>query len=155
MPAIVQLKKCLYGLPQASKYFDDHLSSRVITMGFTRLISDADVFLLECDGEKVILSKHENDCLLAGTRGTSLLSYVSTELEKSYTLTTTIEPTNFVGLVITSDRTNKSITITQPNYVAKLIDLYSAPVTTAKHPMMEDLNIYLLILYYFYAWKST
>jgi hypothetical protein len=40
MPAIVQLKKCLYGLPQASKYFDEHLSSVLINIGFKRLISD-------------------------------------------------------------------------------------------------------------------
>ena len=53
MPAIVQLKKCLHGLPQASKYFDDHF----LTIGFTRCVSDAEVFILSRGGEHVILSK--------------------------------------------------------------------------------------------------
>ena len=41
MPYIVKLKKCLYGLPQASKYFDEHLSSRLLAIGFTRCVSDS------------------------------------------------------------------------------------------------------------------
>ena len=138
MPAIVELKKYLYGLPQASKHFDEHLSSRLISMGFTRCVSDAEVFILSKGDEKVILSKHIDDCLLAGTRGTPLLAYVSAELSKSYSLTTTIEPTNFVGLAITRDRTNRSLTISQPHFTSKLIDLYSVTPTTARYPMSED-----------------
>ena len=103
MPQIVQLKKCLYGLPQASKYFDEHLSSRLLALGFFWCVSDAEVFLLSRGGEQVILSKHVDDCLLAATKGSNLLALVNSELEKSYTLTTIIEPTNFVGMAITRD----------------------------------------------------
>ena len=91
-PPIVQLKKCLYGLPEASKYSDEQLSSRLLAMGFKRLVSDVEIFLLTRDGEYVILLKHIDDCLLAATRGSKLLEFVSSELEKSYTLTATIEP---------------------------------------------------------------
>ena len=138
MPYIVQLKKCLYGLPQASKYFDEHLSSRLLAMGFQRCISDAEMFVLSRAGEKVILSKHVDDCLLAGTKGSTLLAYVESELKKTYQLTTTIEPHNFVGLAISRDRANRSITISQPHFVNKIIDLYSIPTSTAKYPMAED-----------------
>ena len=104
MPPIVQLQKCLYGLPQASKYFDEHLSARLLSIGFVRFISDAEVFTLSRNGEQVILLKHVDDCLLAATRGSKLLSFVSAELQKSYSLTTSVEPTNFVGLAISRDR---------------------------------------------------
>ena len=53
-------------------------------------------------------------------------------------MTTSIEPANFVGLAITRDRANKSITITQPNYVNTLIDRFSIPTSSAKYPMSED-----------------
>ena len=76
MPAIIQLKKCLYGLSQASKYFDDHLSSRILAMGFIRCVSDSAVFTLSCGGEQVTLSKHIDDCLLAATRGSEILAFV-------------------------------------------------------------------------------
>jgi hypothetical protein len=128
----------LYGLPQASKYFDEHLSSVLINIGFKRLISDSEVFLLTRGSEKVILTKHVDDILLAGTSGTNLLSFVSSELAKIYTMTTSIEPTNFVGLSISRNRSARSITISQPNYVASLIDKFSAPTSSAKYPMSED-----------------
>ena len=55
-----------------------------------------------------------------------------------YSLTTHSEPNNFVGLAIYRDRLNKSITISQPNYVATLIDRFSIPTSSAKCPMSED-----------------
>ena len=45
---------------------------------------------------------------------------------------------NFVGLAISRDRQKKSITISQPYFVDKIIDLYSIPSSTAKYPMSED-----------------
>jgi hypothetical protein len=128
----------LYGLPQASKHFDEHLSTRLLAMGFVRCISDSEVFTLSRGGEQVVLLKHVDDCLLAATRESKLLSFVSTELSKSYSLTTSVEPTNFVGFAITRDRPNKSISITQPHFVGNLIDLYSIPPSSAKYPMSED-----------------
>ena len=59
----------------------------------------------------LIFLKHVDDCLLAATRGSKLLEFVSDELKKSYSLTTYIEPTNFVGLAISRDRQHKSIAI--------------------------------------------
>ena len=96
------------------------------------------MFTLSRGGQQVILLKHVDDCLLAATRGSDLLAYVSSELSKSYSLTTSTEPTNFVGFAISRDRANKSITISQPHFVGSLIDLYSIPPSTAKYPMAED-----------------
>ena len=123
MPAIVKLQKCLYGLPQASKYFDDHLSTVLLSIGLTRLITDSEVFVLSRDDEQVILTKHVDDILLAGTRGIKLLSFVS----KIYNLTTTIEPKTFVGLFISRDRSSRSLTITLPNYTNTIIEKFSVP----------------------------
>ena len=94
------------------------------------------VFILHRDDEKVILVKHVDDCLLAATKGSSLLDFVSKSLSKVYTLTTSIEPTNFVGLAIISP--NKSLTITQSNYAATLIDRFSITTSSAKYPTSED-----------------
>ena len=75
MPPIVELVKYIYGLPQGSKYFDDHLSSTLLSIGFTRCIVDSEVFILRRGDEKVILVKHVDDCLLAGTKGSTLIDF--------------------------------------------------------------------------------
>ena len=57
-------------------YFDEHLSLRLLAMGFVRYVLDAEVFALSRGEEQVILSKHVDDYLLAATRGSKLLSFV-------------------------------------------------------------------------------
>ena len=107
-------------------------------MGFKCLVSDAEVFLLTHGGEYVILSKHVDDCLLAATKGSKLLNFVSSELAKCYTLTATIAPKNFAGLAISRNRAVKSITISEPHFVSKILDLCSVPTSSVKYPMSED-----------------
>ena len=48
------------------------------------------------------------------------------------------DPTNFDSLAISRDRSNRSMTINQPNYVATLIDRFSIPTSFVKYPMCED-----------------
>ena len=72
MPPIIQLIKCIYELPQASKYFDDHLSSTFLSIGFTHCVADSEVFILNRGDEKVILVKYVDDCLFSATKGSSL-----------------------------------------------------------------------------------
>ena len=90
MSPIVELKKYLYGLLQASKYFDEHLSATLLSIGFIRFISDAEVFILREGDHVVFLSKHVDECLLAGTKGTHLLAAVSAKLAETYKMTTII-----------------------------------------------------------------
>ena len=41
-PPVVKSIKWIYGLPQVSKYFDDHLSSTLMSTGVTRCITDSE-----------------------------------------------------------------------------------------------------------------
>ena len=56
----------------------------------------------------------------------------------TYSLATSIELTNFVGLAIYRDREKKSLVISQPHFVGKIMELYSVPTIKAKYPMVED-----------------
>ena len=138
MPPIVELLKCIYGLPQAAKYFDEHVTERLLSMGFKRCISDSQLFVLTKDGETLYLLKHVDDFICGAPKGSSLLAFVAAELGKSYTLTSHKEPTNFVGLAISRDRPNRKITLTQPSYVATLQERFPIAPTSPMYPMRED-----------------
>jgi len=107
-------------------------------MGFTRCISDNQLFVLRKDSQLVYLLKHVDDLMLAAPKGSNLLSFVETELSKSYKLTTSLNPENFVGLAIFRDRKNHKITLTQPSYVAKLDERFQTKNTSPTYPMSED-----------------
>ena len=47
MPPVVELLKCIYGLPQAAKYFDEHVTSRLLGIGFRRCVFDSQLFILD------------------------------------------------------------------------------------------------------------
>ena len=138
MPPVVELLKCIYGLPQAAKYFDEHVTSRLLAMGFKRCVSDSQLFILDKNNEKLLLIKHVDDFLCAAPKGSNLLTFVSDELSKSYTLTSHKEPSNFVGLAISRDRSRKKITLTQPSYVATLQQRFPVIITNPTYPMRED-----------------
>ena len=124
MPAIMRLRKCIYGLPQVSRYFNDHLSATLLSDGFKRLISDPQIYIKQMDDKKLICSTHVDDLLCAATKNTSLLSGMSTHLSTVYDITVTIEPTNHLGLVVSRDRSNFALTLTQPAYVTEILDKF-------------------------------
>ena len=138
MPAIVKLQKCLYGLPQASKYFDEHFSSVLFSLGFKRCISDAQLFILRRGKDFVYLLKHVDDIILASPRASVLRTEVSAALESKYTLTTDYTPSNFVGLAISRDRENRQLTLTQPHYVDTVLSRFVIPSYSPAAPMQED-----------------
>ena len=78
MPAIMRLRKCIYGLPQASRYFNDHLSATLLSDGFKRLISDPQIYIKQFTDKKIICSTHVDDLLCAATKHTALLPNMST-----------------------------------------------------------------------------
>ena len=138
MPAIVKLQKCLYGLPQASKYFDEHFSSVLFSLGFKRCISDGQLFILRDGDDYVYLLKHVDDCILASPRNSPLRARVSAALGEKYTLTTDLNPTNFVGLAIARDRAAHHITLSQPHYIDTILSRFAVPTYSPLAPMQED-----------------
>jgi hypothetical protein len=107
-------------------------------MGFTRCISDNQLFVLRRRDDFVYLLKHVDDCLLAGPKGSVLLKTVGEDLSKSYTITTDTDPTNFVGLAITRNRPNRKITLRQPHYINTLAQRFQIKPSTPSYPMAED-----------------
>ena len=67
MPAIVMLRKCIYGLPQASNRFREHSDKTLRKDGFVPLISDPCVYIKKDPGGFVIAMVHVDDIAFAGT----------------------------------------------------------------------------------------
>jgi hypothetical protein len=138
LPPIVKLLKCIYGLPQASKYFDNHFSAVLYDIGFTRCISDDQLFILRRADDYVYLLKHVDDVLMAAPRGSRLMDEVSDTIGTKYKVTRDDSPANFVGLAITRNRGAHKITLTQPKYIETSLQRFEIPFTSPSFPMQED-----------------
>ena len=129
MLAIVRLLGGLYGLDIASKLFEEHFSKTLTTMGFKRPISDPQVFRLDKDGEFCLLSTFVDDALAAASPGSSLLDFVEKELELTYKITVQEDPYTHIGLKLTQNRASKSLTASQPQYIADLSTRFQVSAT--------------------------
>ena len=90
--------------------------------------------------KKIICSTHVDDLLCAATKNTSLLQDMSTHLSTVYDISITMDPTNHLGLVISRNRSTFSLTLTQPSYVAAILEKFSisVPDKPPRYPMHTD-----------------
>ena len=140
MPAVVRLRKCLYGLPAASRYFNEHLSKTLLAQNFKRLISDPQMYIKWVGSKKIIASTHVDDLLVAASKGSSLLLDTQVDLATTYDITVTLDPVNHLGLVVTRDRKLKSLTLTQPAYIEEMLTKFhiTTPEKPPVYPMHTD-----------------
>jgi hypothetical protein len=138
MPPVVRLRKCLYGLPMASAMFKEHCNKVVIKniMGFRATISDPGLYLKQLDsGKYVYIFVHVDDFGIISPT-TAIGTEIMSEMSKIYNLTTENEVDFHLGMVLTRDRTNKSITISQPGYTDEMLDNFNIPIDITSYPLI-------------------
>jgi hypothetical protein len=138
MPEIVELDKCIYGLPQASNRFREHSDGVLRKLGFTPTISDPCVYVMYKNGGRVYALIHVDDIGLIGTT-VQLLTEVKTGLSATYTLKET-DMSNYLGMHIVRDRPGRSIKLLQTGYVDSLVLKYGPELqeypSTPSTPML-------------------
>ena len=142
MPPVVELLKSIYGLPKASQYFEDYLSTHLLQLGFKRTISDKQLFLLRRPDHSICyLSTHVDDIFLACTKDSGLNDWVRDQLALVFTLSHRPNTTVHLGLVIERDRANKSLKISQSHYITETLTRFgissSNTLSIVDSPMSE------------------
>jgi hypothetical protein len=148
-----KLKKSLYGLKQGAKNWYDALHTALGKLGFERTEADHGVFLKKFLKDLIILAVHVDDCMVTGS-STSLVSKFKVEMDKKYKLTD-MGPANWLlGIKISRDFTNKTISLSQHAYIEAIITRFnfndlkpssipidpSAPLSRSQSPSkLEDI----------------
>jgi hypothetical protein len=135
MPPVVRLRKCLYGLPMASAMFKAHCNKVLIDMGFRATISDPGLYLKQLDsGQYVYIFVHVDDFGIISPT-TAIGTEIMAQMKKIYNLTTEDEVDFHLGMVLTRDRPNKTITISQPGYTEEMLTTYNIPLDINSYPL--------------------
>jgi len=119
MPEYVKLNKCLYGLKQAAHEWKSHLHNSLLDLGFTQCPSDHCVYIKKDKHDSIIIGTHVDDGLIAATKDTMITDFL-TQINEKYEITINNPLTHYLNRVITQDKANKTITISQPGYIDKL-----------------------------------
>jgi hypothetical protein len=121
---VCKLKKPLYGLKQASNCWNLEFNTFLLKFGFKRAKSDSCVyFRITSDGEYTILIIYVDDGLACSNRP-HVLSAILDYLREHFQVRS-LPPTRFVGLDITRDRSNRTLSISQPDFIHRLLQRYN------------------------------
>jgi hypothetical protein len=140
MPQCVRLLGCLYGLKQAAYEWKSHLTTSLLSLGFDQLVSDSCVFIRRfTESDFIILMVHVDDILILST-STKRTDWFHQEIMKIYNIKFHSPSTSYLGIKIDHDKSNRTLNLTQPGYVADLLTRFSTSIdgSTPKTPMVPS-----------------
>ncbi|CAI7930384.1 unnamed protein product [Closterium sp. NIES-54] len=128
------LQRPVYGLRQAPHEWYDTLRTTLAVLGFAPSTAYPSVFLCTYTTLPPFYVLVYVDDLVFATADTEALAHVKSELQKRHTCTDLGELTSYLGLRITRDRAQRTITLTQSHMVQQVLQrfgfTYSSPQST-------------------------
>ncbi|CAI7845068.1 unnamed protein product [Closterium sp. NIES-53] len=128
------LRRPVYGLRQAPHEWHDTLMTTLAALGFAPSTADPSLFLhTDTSLPPFYILVYVDDFVFA-TADTAGLAHVKSELQKRHTCTDLGELRSYLGLQITRDRAQRTITLTQSHMVQQVFQrfdfTYSSPQAT-------------------------
>ncbi|CAI7773509.1 unnamed protein product, partial [Closterium sp. NIES-54] len=128
------LRRPVYGLRQAPREWHDTLRMTLAVLGFAPSTADPSLFLRTNTTLPPFYVLVYVDDLVFAIADTEALAHVKSELQKRHTCTDLGELTSYLGLRITRDRAQRTITLTQSHMVQQVLRrfsfTYSSPQST-------------------------
>ncbi|CAI7809828.1 unnamed protein product [Closterium sp. NIES-54] len=128
------LRRPVYGLRQAPREWHDTLRTTLASLGFAPSTADPSLFLRTDTTLPPSYVLGYVDDLIFATADTEALAHVKSELQKRHTFTDLGELISYLGLRITRDRAQRTITLTQSHMVRQVLQrfgfTYTSPQST-------------------------
>ncbi|CAI7884919.1 unnamed protein product [Closterium sp. NIES-54] len=128
------LRRPVYGLRQAPREWHDTLRTTLAALGFAPSTADPSLFLRTDTSLPPFYILVYVDDLVFAIADTAGLAHVKSELQKRHTCTDLGELRSYLGLQITRDRAQRTITLTQSHMVQQVLQrfdfTYSLPQAT-------------------------
>ena len=119
-----RLLKALYGLKQGARNWYEALRRALEELGFKRTDADHGVFYKKVPGGIIIVAVHVDDGAVTGN-SRALIDKFKVEMDKKYKLTD-LGPVNWLlGIKISRDLANKTISLSQHAYIEAIIDRFN------------------------------
>ena len=137
MPPLVKLQKCIYGLKQAAFKWSLLLDTTLKSIGFLQLKSDKCIYKKEKSingiSHRLLLGVYVDDILCLGTNS-EITSWFHQTISKYFTIMINSSIRSFLGMQVEHYLNNKIITISQPGYLATLLERFQIDISS-KYPI--------------------
>ena len=135
-----RLKRSLYGLKQAGRVWHETLNEKLEEMGFKRILCEHSIWVFGRGDSRILIPVFIDDMTIAA-KSQSEINWIKSEL-KTYFKLRDLGLTSFLlGVQIDRDRPNRSISLSQRQYVLDLLQRFGfqdcSPVTTPLDPSVR------------------
>ena len=120
---VCRLYKTLYGLKQSGREWNRKLNKRLTELGFSRNEVDHCVYVRERNGETTVITVWVDD-LLVFTKTVEEGNELARDLKDEFEVNDIGEPKMIIGVKINRDRENRSLTISQKNYIRTVLERF-------------------------------
>jgi hypothetical protein len=121
---VMLLLKALYGLKQGAKNWYDALYRALLELGFTRCEADHGVFYKEVGKDIIIFLVHVDDGMVTGS-DIKLIRKFKEDMNAKYRLTDLGAANWLLGIKITRDLINKTLSLSQHAYIDAIITKFN------------------------------
>jgi transposase InsO family protein len=120
---VCKLNRSLYGLKQAGRSWYKKIDSALVGLDFFAFPADNCIYVQRTDEDTVYLLLYVDDLLLA-CRSLSKLTAVKEQLSSLFSMKDMGEAQYILGLQITRDRANRTLSLSQAQYIETVIQRF-------------------------------
>lgn len=119
---ICKLPNALYGLKQSPRLWYERLSSFLLEkLGLRRINADHSIFITSAGLNGPIVSTFVDDIKIMGIKGSGFIERVKAELTSAFQMADMGPISFYVGLKVKRNREQKTIKLSQPAYIEKIL----------------------------------
>lgn len=121
---VCKLKKALYGLKQGGYAWNKKLNATLIKMNFVSSKVDQGVYIRKTNFKMIIIVTYVDDLLLL-SNDVNLKNEIKEKLQSTFKMKDLGEASKFLGINISRDRNNDTISIDQTEYIEEILERFN------------------------------
>ncbi len=122
---VCKLLKALYGLKEAPRLWYERLSKFLLEkLGLSRINADHNIFVTSAGIHGPIVSTFVDDIKVMGVKGSGHIEKVKHELATAFEMVDMGPISFYLGLKVERNRQNKTLKLSQPAYIDKILAKY-------------------------------
>ncbi len=119
---VCKLLKALYGLKQSPRLWYERLSTFLLQkLGLRRINADHSIFVTNAGLEGPVVSTFVDDIKIMAPKGSGMIERVKAELASAFLMADMGPISFYLGLKVERDREKKTIKLSQPTYIDKVL----------------------------------
>jgi hypothetical protein len=124
---VCHLRRCMYGLKQSPREFNELLCDWLVSQGMRQLMSDPCIYIFEADGVFAMIALYVDDIPVACNNTAWRVAFTAL-VRSRFDIKDHGDLSDIIGMHITRDRAARTLSLDQGKYVRELLD---------KHDMLD------------------